>query len=234
LLVRSFRRAIPARSRRGRVVLWTAALLISGSSALAFVTLAGRLGEDRFTVIPDDAVTRAWAPLKLSVGDLRAMLGSPDADAQLAKRILAASAAPPEGAVLLARRIIAQPFQISWLEIGWPQRVATVIRAWKTDPAQPGVRPPLLADAGSLRAQTGSLSWELPRWSGARSGLQISVEPGELTFWLLVLAAIFTLTRLLARAWLALRLRRRVRAQTCAACGYDLQGTPRSSLSVPS
>jgi hypothetical protein len=226
-LVAVGRRLLRPTTRRALTMLWVLAAVITAAASVLLVISAQGVQEDRLALLPDDAVARPFIASGLTVANLRAMLGSPEADARLAAALISVlPGTGPSGDVLMARRIIAAPFQTQFAEIGWPERILTYTRSWKPDPLGSGLNLPLKPEGTRLLAQTGSIAWVVPHGEGSRSSTWLIFEVGEIAIWIVRLAAVYGSVRVAIALVRRHRRRRRTAESRCLACGYDLSGAP--------
>lgn len=204
---------------------WTSAasLVIAAAIGGGVAWWASGQTRERFSVLPQDVVTRTMTPIGLTVGDLRSLAERPDGDRAAAEAILRALPPPAEpGHVLLHRMVESAPVSTWWAEVGWPQRLMTLMHAWRADPAS-GERLPLEARAPAmLRVETGSLVMTTPVGPGTRHVYVVALDLGELSLVVLVVGLGWWVLRAGVQGWLHVRHRRLVGRGRCGACGYVL------------
>jgi hypothetical protein len=202
------------------------------AAALAILTMSGLLipglrnTESRISIMPVDAVTRPFLPTGLTVGDLRGMVGSEDADERVARAIVAAAPPAAETDVLMARRAFAAPLRLHLAEIGWPMRMVFFARATRPNPNGSGLLP---LDPGPTHwlIQTGELTWSSRVKPGQLTATSLGFELGEIGVWVLRLIALWWAAHGLSILVARWRSSRRARHGLCRACGYDLRGIGR-------
>lgn len=228
------RRVVRPRDRRARLTIRVCSVCVAALAAGLFVWRSQHVVADHFQITPEDATSRPFVPTGLTVGKLRDLLGTPDADARVAAKLI--QALPRSGAkgeVLLARRRVAAPNRVAFAEIGWPHRLVYFVDATKPDPAGNGLLLPFHPQPGQWVPQLGAAAWSLPQGPGSAHCIFLALEVGELGLWAVRLLALFWTVRLLTVAACRLRTHRRANRSMCVACGYDLSGTAGASAGIP-